>query len=357
MLLAVDYRTPGPHRELFVKFSRDFDDPQRDHGRTQMAQEIAFARLSRADRFPVAVPTVLFADYHRASGTGVLITERIPFGRNGIEAQYDKCMDYAMPDQLGHYRAVLSAVATLAGTHAAGRIPNDLSADMEQLSVGERPLLDARRLHRRVDRLIDFADAYPGLLPANVRSPAFLSQLRGDLPRLLECEPEVWRTLRERTDFTALCHWNANVDNAWFWRDTKGVLRCGLMDWGSVGQMNVAMAIWGAMCSAETRLWNQHLVDLLNLFADEFRACGGPVLDVGVLAKHVLLYASVMGMTWLLDVPGYVRSQAPDLTAESTRMDPAIRDVESVRCRLQMLTNVLNLWRTHDLGHLLDEFA
>jgi hypothetical protein len=69
----------------------------------------------------------------------------------------------------------------------------------------------------------------------------------------------------------------------------------------------------------------------------------------------VQLYAAVMGMTWPLDVPGYVRSQVPDLTSESTRKDPGIRDVENVRCRLQMLTNGLNLWETYDLGRLLDE--
>lgn len=50
-----------------------------------------------------------------------------------------------------------------------------------------------------------------------------------------------------------------------------------------------------------------------------------------------------MGMTWLLNVPGYVRSQVPDLTSESTRLSPGIKDVESVRSRPQMMTNVLNL--------------
>ena len=28
----------------------------------------------------------------------------------------------------------------------------------------------------------------------------------------------------------ALCHWNANIDNAWFWREPDGALRCGLID-------------------------------------------------------------------------------------------------------------------------------
>ena len=54
----------GLHTDLFVKFSRDFDDPVRDRGRTQMESEVRFASLSRAPRFPIAVPGPQFADYH-----------------------------------------------------------------------------------------------------------------------------------------------------------------------------------------------------------------------------------------------------------------------------------------------------
>ncbi len=39
-----------------------------------------------------------------------------------------------------------------------------------------------------------------------------------------------------------------------FWRDTDENLRCGLMDWGCVSQMNLGMAIWGAMSGAETEM-------------------------------------------------------------------------------------------------------
>jgi hypothetical protein len=31
-------------------------------------------------------------------------------------------------------------------------------------------------------------------------------------------------------------------------------LRCGLMDWGCVSRMNVVMALWGALCAAETTM-------------------------------------------------------------------------------------------------------
>jgi hypothetical protein len=270
-------------------------------------------------------------------------------------------MDYVMHDPIEHYRTLLTAVATLAGTEQAGRLrSNSTSAfgtDIEALSVGERIPATAERLVRRVDRLAEFAANHPGLLPANVRAAAFLARLRFELPRLLEVEPYVWRYLRERTEYVALCHWNANVDNAWFWRDADGVLNCGLMDWGCVGRMNVAMALWGALCSAETALWNHEFDALLALYADVFRANGGAELDVVALRAQVVLYAGVMTMTWLMDVPSYVTAAVSDLDATTTRMAPGIRNAESVRCRLQMLTNALNLWESSDVNGLLSAIS
>ncbi|MGU3650200.1 hypothetical protein [Mycolicibacterium sp. A43C] len=34
-----------------------------------------------------------------------------------LEMAYENCLDSAMPDQLGHYRALLTGVARLAGAH------------------------------------------------------------------------------------------------------------------------------------------------------------------------------------------------------------------------------------------------
>lgn len=336
-----------PPRELFVKFSRDFDDPARDLGRSQMAYEVRFALLTRTPGFPIAVPRCLYADYHRESGSGILITERITFGRNGIEPQYEKCADYAMPDPLGHYQALFSALGRLAGAHRSGAVTAgaDFDVDMRSLSVGERPPHTADQLQRRVDRLAEFADRQPGLLPADLRAPEFLTQLRHDVAVIAGRVDALWTALGADPDHLALCHWNANVDNAWFWRDGD-TLRCGLMDWGCVGQMNLAMAIWGAMCSAETALWNAHFTSLLRHFADEYAGAGGPVVDIAVLREHVLAYVAIMGTAWLLDVPGYLLNLLPEPVAD--RFDPRIADSEQARSRLLMLTNFLNLWHTSD---------
>ena len=66
-----------------------------------------------------------------------------------------------------------------------------------------------------------------------------------------------------------------------------------------------------------------------------------------------MLYALLMGVTWLMDVPALVRSRIPDGGAAVRRTDPAIKGDETVRAPLQMLTNVLNLWASSDVGEVL----
>jgi len=360
-VLSVEYdaAAPGLQTDLFVKFSRDFDNPIRDRGKTQMEPEVRFASLSRAAGFPIAVPQVLFGDYDLQSGTGILITERISFGCNGIERQYHKCLDYEMPEPLEHYRALLTALARLAGAHRSGRLPPDLTAyfplDVQAATVGDRKPRNEGALDRRLTQLAEFAKAHPGLLPANVTSAEFLSRIRIEAPRIAAHEDVITHQLAADTDYVALCHWNANVDNAWFWResgDTSG-LQCGLMDWGCVGQMNLGMALWGAMSGAETSMWERHLDQLLQTFVTELRRCGGPALNPDRLRRHTLLYAAVMGVAWLLHVPALI-SKRFGASVPGDRTDPRIKDDESVRAPLQMLSNLLSQWEHRRIGELLD---
>lgn len=359
VVLSVEYDRPQPglHADLFVKFSRDLDDPIRDRGRTQMEPEVRFAALSRVPGFPIAVPTVQFADYHRPSGTGILITELIPFGRNGIEPQYHKCLDDELPDPVEHYRALLTALGRLAGSYGSATLPRRLAAhfplNVQGATVGERAPHDAERVNRRLAQLADFVEARPGLVPANARSREFLGRLREDVSRVVRHEHAVMRQLAADSDYVALCHWNANIDNAWFWRDAGGVLRCGLLDWGCVGQLNMGMALWGAMSGAETDLWDGHFGELVALFIAEVQHCGGPRLDPGRLRRHTLLYAAVMGVAWLLDVPALIHKRF-GAAAPASRTDPRIRNDESLRAPLQMMSNLLNLWERHGVGDLLD---
>jgi hypothetical protein len=360
LLLGVEYERPAPHlhEALFVKFSRDFDDATRDAARTQMEREARFALLSLHPGFPIVVPACLFADYHRESGTGILISQRIAYGAGGVEPHYAKALDYRMPEPLAHYRALIGTLGRLAGTHRARRLPDtverDFPFDAGQFAVAARHArYTPRQIAERVTRYADFARACPRLLPDRLRADAFLARLADEAPRLQALAPQGERLLRDATDLVALCHWNAHVDNAWFWRDPGGLLQCGLMDWGNVSRMNLAMPLWGCLSAAEPEIWDGHLNELLALFASEFERAGGPPLDCRMLKLHLALYTGLMGLAWLLDCPARIQTRAGDLSGAESRFDPRIEADERVRSQLLIMSNFLNLWERTDMAQVI----
>jgi hypothetical protein len=129
-------------------------------------------------------------------------------------------------------------------------------------------------------------------------------------------------------------------------------VHCGLLDWGCVGQLNVAMALWGAMSAAEIDMWDDHLDDLFGLFVAEIRARRARSRREPITSQ-LMLYVGIRAVAWLLDVPALIRSRFGDAARSLSRDDPLIKDDESVRAPLQMLTNALNLWERMYFGDLL----
>jgi hypothetical protein len=239
LFLSVAYARaePGLDTELFVKFSRDFGDALRDRQRHEMASEVRLAALSCEPGFPIEVPRAYFADYHQASGTGLLITNVIGFGRGGIEPQHVKCMDHLLDDPLEYYRTIIDALARIAAAHRSGALGSAVDRlfpyDHAVAVAGDPIRWSADELDGWLERFAAFAAACPQLMPEAIRSPAFWTSLRADAPRFLAHEATIKRFLQEDRALIALCHWNGNIDNAWFYRDADGALHCGLMDWAA----------------------------------------------------------------------------------------------------------------------------
>jgi hypothetical protein len=360
ILLSVEYLRPDPslHTELFVKFSRAFDDPHRDRQRYEMELEARFAAVSQQCRLPIDVATSYFADFHHATGTGVMITQCIPYGTGNIERHYEKCLDWQMPDQLEHYRALVATNARLAGAHRAGKLPSNIDKnfpfDPAKAEAADPIRYDAQKLRNRISRYAEFCTRFPQLLPENIREPAFHARLMDEMPRFLEHEHTIKRWLYSQPEMIVFCHWNANADNAWFWRDDAGALHCGLIDWGRVGQMNAASALWGSLSGAETFIWDDCLGELLGLFIDEFHGAGGPLLDSSALQLNMEMLIALLGICWLLDTVPIILREIPGLETARDRFDPRLLASELARTQLHMLTIFMNMWATRDLGRSLD---
>ncbi len=357
LLLTVAYDEPGRGlpEELFVKFSRDFDDELRDSGRYQMVSEVDVAILSRSPGFPVPVPAVLFADVDPVSCTGLIVSERIPFGRDGVEPHHPKCMDHAVPDQVGHYEAILRGLARLSGAHRAGRLSPEFDRRFPSKRAGAAAPLGRQVPEAKVvqwaTRLLDFVDRHPRLFPDHVRTASLRAQVLRDVPDVLAARERITEVLQGNPDLVAFAHWNANIDNCWFRTGPDGRLEAGFLDWANAGQLSVAQSVTGALSGAEPFVWDEHLDPLLTVFIDEYAAGGGPLLDLDELRLHVLLIAA-SGLPHSMGAPIALAREIEDLDALESHRDDRLTRHENARIQLHQATRLLHLWQTRQLGDL-----
>jgi hypothetical protein len=360
-ILTVEYEAPEPGlpEHLFVKFSRNFDNELWDRGRFLTISEVDFAVLSRAPDFPVPVPATLFADVDPESATGLIVSECISFGREGVEPLYLKCMDYDVPDQIGHYTAIVKGLATLSGAHRAGRLPPEFERefpyDREQALAAFGLKLPEDKVTQRATRMFDFIERYPKLFPGNVRTVEFREQFMRDIPDAVAARGRIKELLHGNPDFIAFSHWNANIDNCWFRREPDGSLRCGFLDWANAGQISVAQSITGAISGAEPLIWDEHLDELLNVFIEGYARHGGPLLALNELRLHVLL-TTVPGFAWSMGAPVAMERAFEDMDALESHQDSRFRDHENARIQLHMMTRMLNVWQTRKLGDVIRVF-
>ena len=354
-MLSVTYARDehGLSSDLFVKFSRNFHDHVRDKGKYVMAPEVRLAQLSRDPSFPIAVPKCFFADYHHASHTGIIISERIPYGQGAVEPHYPKCLDQFLPEPLAHYRELVSTIAQISGAHKAGRlgdaVERQFPLDVERMVAGTRMRFDSPQLLARVNRVAEFITQYPHLFPPHVADRAFLDEFRAAAPPVIAQHEAMARFLVSRPDMIALCHWNAQIDNSWFWREPNGALRAGLIDWGGVGQIPVAQSLSGCLSGCETDFLELHFDELIALFADEYARAGGPKLDVATLTQHFEL-GELMAASTMTTAPPAILREIPDPSVAADRYDPIFTANETSRVQLKVTIAHLNMWQRRGLS-------
>jgi hypothetical protein len=353
LTVAYAHADPALHTHLFVKFSRDFDDRRRDHpGRYEMAEEVPFMAIASDPGFPIPTARPYFADYEMATGTGLIITERVAFGEHGIEPHRAKCLDFqTMAEPLAYYRAIVVALARLCGAHKAGRLAPEADTLFPFDPIGasaDRIRYDEAGLEQDLARLGSFVQRCPRLFDPELRDDAFLRSLAMGARQVRRNEAAIRAWLIDDPDKIALCHWNAHADNAFFWRDGDE-LSCGFIDWGRVGQITLGAALWGALSAAHHDVWDHHLDGLLALFASEYAAAGGPTLSAVALERHLVIHVATMGVARILVFPEVVQFRCPQVERLTGPRDPAILAIENARNCLHVLTVFLKLWKRRDI--------
>ena len=337
---------------LFVKFSRNFADDLRDRGRSMMVSEARFAVLAR-DGFPVPIPRFCFADVEASSGTGLLITARIPYGSDGVEPLQPKCLDHLLDDPTDHYAAILRGQARMAGAHIAGHLSPDFDIHfpydpgLAGATVGA--LAPVETLERWAHRMFDFVDRHPQLFEGElVDRGRFLH----DLPRVHARRGRIVDVLRGAPGSVGFSHWNANIDNCWFERDDDEGLVAGFIDWANAGPATAAQAVLGALSGAPATLWRDGLDDLLVVYADTLADVGAPRPDIDQLRLELLLLHATSSLAFAMGAPIAIAREIADIDALVGPRDETFLDHENARIQLHMMTNLLVNWEAFNLGGL-----
>mmetsp|Transcript_131994 Transcript_131994/g.422742 ORF Transcript_131994/g.422742 Transcript_131994/m.422742 type:complete len:202 (+) Transcript_131994:1220-1825(+) len=129
-------------------------------------------------------------------------------------------------------------------------------------------------------------------------------------------------------NFRSLVHGNLAADNAWYWRDEKGQLQCGLLDFGGFGPTNIATTQLMSWTMAEPEMLKDHWLELADAFLDGVRESNGPssitreeyLTSLGIAFAKVSALCGGSTLQLLKIMPMEQWAQAKD------RWDPVVND-------------------------------
>lgn len=344
---CVAYAKPEPHlhTQLFAKFEIDEANPLHDIYAGIMRSEIHFALLSRNKNFPIKVPACYFADLNEDKRKGVLITEAIPFDNGTIEPGIEKGKDYELDNPISYYQAVAEAMGTLAAHHFNGEIPSHIAnklvprigkPNVTELSLGE--------LIERTQNLVDFINRNNWCFKEDVWNDVVAADLIKWLPRAAKGFDTLVEYLASDPAMNGITHWNANLDNAWFWTNPNGELEVGLLDWGNVGPINLGMAYTTMMICAETEFLEAHEEDVIEALLKSYETQTGLSLNRQDFSDSLNVGLVISGIDMTLELPNLITSSHPDFESYDNKMDPRLIEGDFLG---RVLTRCLLVYLSH----------
>jgi len=193
----------------------------------------------------------------------------------------------------------------------------------------------------------------------DVCSDAFRKQLKEEVAQAVKLSGLVNFWVSEIfPELNVLTHPNLQVDNALYWRDDKGQLLGGILDWDSVQHMPIPGVLSGGWHGAEVEVMDAHEEKLCHAFVDELISAGGSCcakdhLHVLVKCNRAVNFPGMfanLGKLYQL-VP---RKIWPEITG---RFDPRLLDAFLPRCYSAGPVLQISGWKSRNPLPYLKQFA
>lgn len=324
----VTYRSKAAslHTRLFAKIPFPMTQQTRSdrmamsiNQQGQEMQEISTYRLLES-RFPFRIPRYYFGDISNETTNFILITEAVPYGEKDgdyqLEPAYHKMKDVELGGPPEDYYYLLIRIgAQLAAIYKKGELaPVDLldkvfgnsamrPMELWGMSPGNTGLKD-QEFKMKIAMGADFVGSIAKeLFPPECTTDAFLIKYQTVLSKVNAYTAEARYWCNRNEDYIAWTHINLNVDNVFFWRDERGKLDAGVLDWGGVTCDSVGYKLWWWLYCCEYEFLTAHIDGLLQYFVDVYREHCGIELSKDELKLQFILSAMLQGIGVLGAVP------------------------------------------------------
>jgi len=355
--MTVEYEKPDDslHTELFVKLPWSVTDSKVDGGddlwrfilscqnEGMEFQECTVYRFM-GPIFPFKIPKYYFGDICRETTNYVLITEKVLFGGSAeymgargkkdfkpyeIMSVSEKYFDFNLEPRMRYemYFCLMRAQARVAAWDMLGKfdsLPNEVRGMNRypppigsfDWPVKMKP--QKRETQAKSSKLVVgyyrelLGDLGKRAYPKEFSDPKFLDALEEMVVDTGAYSTEINLFSSFFPHMIALQHTNLQADNAYYWRNSKGELDCGIIDWGGASPSNVSAGVLcGCLTGAEGEILHEYDVRLLRCFKDEYyRECG------------IELDLEEMERLWHLQYCNYVASCGISIEREIFRETP-----------------------------------
>merc|ERR1712007_287119 len=147
-------------------------------------------------------------------------------------------------------------------------------------------------------------------------------------------------------EYFSLTHPNAQVDNAWYWRNTAGNIECGLLDWGGVQHGSIPVCMGNGWMGAEAHVMSEIEGPLIRLFIDEYEKMSGFRFDFDDLRMHIKLAQATALFGCCANIGMLLRIiRTNEWKDVQCRSDPRIDENFLIRCYYVQIELFLGMWR------------
>jgi len=408
ILLKVKYKNgPSPTlgEGMFIKMPHEFTGKNERYKNSVTSfgmdwSEVTFYNVfgGRFGDLPFKSPRMYFCDICRKTTNFVNIVERIPYAKTGTmkvaPGEYfpapEKYRDWALPNNgIDLYYAHVKALAQFFGWHRKLRESTD---QVEKLFMDEGTyqfkmnifaevaksgpynskerdawILEALKSNPHIQGFAggagfppqvalgffemckDFMNnGCPQAWPKEFLTTHFQARWVKEATRMAKycAEMNAWSMLQP--EYFALCHPNAQVDNAFYWKSAaSGEVVCGLLDWGGVNHSTITSCLGNGWIGAEPEVFVEHEEKIVQCFVDEFCKACEMKFDVEDLLMHIkctqgsVFYGCCANIGMLLRI-----HKKDEWKTMKGRMDPRIDENFLLRCYFVQIHLWLKLWQT-----------